>query len=115
MLRANCERSKAGRIGARGVRIFTGGVEVRMDGGVGAVAGANAGPGASAAPPPPPPPNAGGFEAAMQAPRGTAPPQPPEQFQPGPATGQTIARYDGHDLRADARSNQVFGSQEAAT
>jgi hypothetical protein len=84
-----------------------------MDGGTGAVAGVSAGLGASAAPPPPPP-NSGGFEAALQAPRQTTPPQPPEQFQPGPATGQTIARYDGRELRADARSNQVFGSQEAA-
>src|SRR5262249_38144725 len=86
----------------------------RMDGGVGAVAGANAGPGASAAPPPPPP-NTGGVQAPLRAPREPAPPQPPEEFRPGAATGQTIARYDGHELRADARSNQFFGSQEAAT
>src|SRR5215470_6957582 len=116
MVRVDRERSETTLQdqAVRDVRVFTGGVEVRMDGGVGAVAGANAGPGASAAPPPPPP-NTGGFEAALQAPRETAPPQPPEQFQPGPATGQTIARYDGHELRADARSNQVFGSQDAAT
>jgi hypothetical protein len=45
----------------------------------------------------------------------TAPHQPPEQFQHGAATGQTLARYGDHDLRADERSNQHFGSQDAAT
>jgi hypothetical protein len=40
---------------------------------------------------------------------------PPEQFQRGAATGQTLARCGDHDFRADERSNQHFGSQDAAT
>src|SRR5262245_30185789 len=89
-----------------------------MDGGIGAAAGVGAGPGANASPPPPPPPppNADGFQSALAARSGAAPQQPPEEFRPGSATGQTIARYDdGRELRADARSNQVFGSLDAAT
>ena len=45
----------------------------------------------------------------------TASQQPAEQFQRGAATGQTLARYGDHDLRADERSNQHFSSQDAAT
>jgi hypothetical protein len=61
------------------------------------------------------------FESSLQsAPRTpTAAPaasQPaPEHFQPGAATGQPFARYGAHDLRADERSNQHFGSRDAAT
>jgi hypothetical protein len=45
----------------------------------------------------------------------TASQHPPEQFQRGAATGQTLARCGDHDFRADERSNQHFGSQDAAT
>jgi hypothetical protein len=44
----------------------------------------------------------------------TASQHPPEQFHRGTATGQTLARYGDHDFRADERSNQHFGSQDAA-
>src|SRR5262245_14399858 len=85
-----------------------------MDGGIGAATAVGAGPSANTSPPPPP--NANGFESALAASATPPPPQPPEEFKPGAATGQTIARYDdGRELRADARSNQVFGSLDAAT
>ena len=86
-----------------------------MDGGIGAVAA----PGANTSPPPappPPPPNTAGFESALAVRGGTPQQQPPEEFRAGAATGQTIARYDdGRELRADERSNRVFGSLDAAT
>src|SRR5262245_50536992 len=46
---------------------------------------------------------------------GTPPQQQPEAFGDGSATGQTIARYDGRELRADERASRVFGSLDAAT
>jgi hypothetical protein len=68
------------------------------------------------------PAQAARFESSLQsAPRTpTAAPtaasqHPPEQFQRGAATGQTLARCGDHDFRADERLNQHFGSQDAAT
>ena len=82
-----------------------------MDRRIGAVAGVGAGSGANTSPTPSPPQNADALAFALAA-RGTPPPQ---EFRPGAATGQTIARYDGRELRADERSKQDFGSLDAAT